>query len=137
MKPVFLDTSGLIAVVNTDDQWHGRAEAAWRDLAASNAPLVTTPLVLIEMWDGLSRVDQRPLAVDLYDRLCRSPRVRILAVASEQELAAWQLCRQRPDKNWGVTDCASFVVMSQLGMEEAFTVDRHFEQASFRRLIHD
>jgi len=25
MSRVFLDTSGLIAVVNTDDQWHGPA----------------------------------------------------------------------------------------------------------------
>lgn len=135
MKPIFLDTSGLIAVANTDDQWHGRAEAAWRDLVASNAPLVTTSLVLIEIGDGLSRVEQRPLAIELYDRLCRSPRVRILAVESEQESAAWQLYRQRPDKNWGVTDCASFVVMGQLGMEEVFTIDHHFEQAGFRRLI--
>jgi uncharacterized protein len=97
--------------------------------------MVRTSWVLIEIGDGLSRVDQRPLAVELYDRLYRSSRVRILAVAPEQEVAAWQLYRQRPDKNWGVTDCTSFVVMSQLGMDEAFTVDHHFEQAGFRRLI--
>ena len=35
MKPVFLDTSGLIAVANTDDNWHDRAEAAWRGLIES------------------------------------------------------------------------------------------------------
>jgi len=32
MTPVFLDTSGLIAVVNTDDQSHALAEAVWHDL---------------------------------------------------------------------------------------------------------
>ncbi|MBU4273642.1 MAG: type II toxin-antitoxin system VapC family toxin [Planctomycetes bacterium] len=135
MKPVFLDASGLIAVANADDQWHERAESAWRELVASNAPLVTTSLVLFELGDGLPRVDQRPLAIQLYDRLRGSPRVQILSLTSEQESAAWDLFRQRPDKDWGATDCASFVVMTQLGIEEALTVDHHFEQAGFRRLI--
>ena len=135
MKPVFLDASGLIAVANTDDQWHQPAETVWHQLVASDAPLLTTSLVLFELGDGLSRIDRRPLAVELYDRLRRSPRVQIISLTSEQESTAWELFRQRPDKEWGATDCASFVVMGQLGMEDAFTMDHHFQQAGFRRLI--
>jgi uncharacterized protein len=135
MDLVFLDASGLIAVANTDDQWHASALAAWKELIRSNAPLVTTALVLFELGDGLSRVDQRSLVVTLYDRLRASPRVRIISISLDQEAAAWELFRQRPDKTWGATDCASFVVMTQLGVESAFTMDRHFEQAGFQRLI--
>ena len=54
MSPIFLDTSGLIAVVGTDDQWHSAAEAAWHELIASNASPVTTSLVLVELGDGLA-----------------------------------------------------------------------------------
>jgi len=136
MSSVFLDASGLIAVANTDDQWHSRAEAAWNDLVGSNLPLITTSLVLFELGDGLSRINQRSLAIVLYDRLHASPRVQIVPASFELETAAWELFRQRPDKTWGVTDCASFIVMKQLGIEAAFTVDRHFEQAGFQRLIH-
>ena len=32
MTSVFLDTSGLIALVNTDDQWHHKAETVWAEL---------------------------------------------------------------------------------------------------------
>jgi uncharacterized protein len=135
MNEVFLDASGLIAVANTDDHWHRQAELAWNDLVISNLSMVTTSLVLFELGDGLSRINQRPLAVTLYDRLRASPRVRILPTTADLEAAAWELFRQRPDKAWGVTDCASFVVMEQLGIGAAFTVDRHFEQAGFRRLI--
>jgi predicted nucleic acid-binding protein len=135
MKPVFLDASGLIAVANTDDQWHDRAERAWRELMRLNTPLVTTSLVLFELGDGLSQIDQRLLAVALYDRLRHSPRVQIVSASPEQEAAAWYLFRDRPDKTWGATDCASFVVMNQLGIEAALTVDHHFEQAGFQRLI--
>jgi len=136
MKPVFLDASWLIAVANTDDQWHDRAEVVWRELVASNAPMVTTSLVLFELGDGLSRIDQRALAIQLYDRLRGSPRVQIVRPTPAQEAAAWQLFRQRPDKDWGATDWASFTIMGQLGLEESLTVDHHFEQAGFRRLIH-
>ena len=61
MTSVFLDTSGLVALVNTDDQWHGAAEAAWGKLVDSSAPLVTAllfssnwltvcPVSNIEVW---------------------------------------------------------------------------------------
>jgi len=37
------------------------------------------------------------------------------------------------DKQWSFTDCTSYVVMRQLGIEEAFAFDRHFEQMGFVR----
>lgn len=41
----------------------------------------------------------------------------------------------RPDKDWSVTDCISFVVMRDEGMTHALTGDRHFEQAGFKALL--
>jgi uncharacterized protein len=37
----------------------------------------------------------------------------------------------RPDKDWSLTDCISFVVMKDEGIREALTGDRHFTQAGF------
>ena len=39
------------------------------------------------------------------------------------------------DKSWGLVDCASFIVMRERGITEAFTTDIHFEQAGFSRLL--
>ncbi len=47
----------------------------------------------------------------------------------------WMLYSQRPDKDWGLTDCISFAVMTQEGITQAFTSDRHFEQAGFTKLL--
>jgi uncharacterized protein len=45
------------------------------------------------------------------------------------------LYRQRPDKDWPLTDCLSFVVMNDHGATEALTGDHHFEQAGFQALL--
>lgn len=39
--------------------------------------------------------------------------------------------RNRLDREWSITDCASFLVMEQYGIREALTSNRHFEQAGF------
>jgi predicted nucleic acid-binding protein len=46
-----------------------------------------------------------------------------------------QFYRERPDKEWSLTDCISFVVMAEKGLSEALTGDRHFEQAGFKPLL--
>ena len=48
---------------------------------------------------------------------------------------ALDLYRARPDKEWGLTDCTSFVLMKQEGIVEALTADIHFRQAGFTALL--
>jgi predicted nucleic acid-binding protein len=48
---------------------------------------------------------------------------------------ALKLYTERSDKTWGLVDCASFIVMSDEGSTEAFTADRHFEQAGYTCLL--
>lgn len=49
--------------------------------------------------------------------------------------SALHLYRDRSDKAWGLVDCVSFFLMQELGLTEAFTADRHFEQAGYVRLL--
>jgi hypothetical protein len=48
---------------------------------------------------------------------------------------AISLYGERGDKNWGLTDCVSFVLMRREGLGEALTADVHFRQAGFRALL--
>jgi len=43
----------------------------------------------------------------------------------------------RPDKECSLTDCLSFTAMSEEGLTETLTGDRHFEQAGFTALPQD
>ena len=48
---------------------------------------------------------------------------------------ALQCYKMRTDKEWGITDCISFVVMEEYGLTEALTADKHFRQAGFKALL--
>lgn len=72
MTPVFLDTSGLIALTDTDDFWHSKAVEVWQDLLLRRRRLVTTSMILIELADGLAKVHFRSVAIRLKDALSSS-----------------------------------------------------------------
>ncbi len=133
--PIFLDTAYVNALVNTRDQWHDAAVQWQRKLSADKRRLVTTEFVLVEIADGLAAVRFRVQAVQVITTLQASPLVAIIPASSQLFTAALALYRNRGDKDWGLTDCASFVVMSERGLSEALTTNDHFRQAGFRVLL--
>lgn len=134
-RALFVDTSYLLALLNTRDQWH-RSAVQWEQvLAASRSPLVTTEFVLYEVADALASVRFRHSAVALIDELRTSGDVHTVSATSDLMDRALQLYRNRNDKDWGLTDCTSFVVMSQHGLTDALTSDDHYRQAGFRVLL--
>ncbi len=50
---------------------------------------------------------------------------------------AAKLYRERADKEWGLTDCISILVMQDRGLTDALTTDGHFQQAGFRALLRE
>jgi len=45
--------------------------------------------------------------------------------------SAFELYRRHTDKQWGLVDCVSFVVMRNQGLTTALAFDQHFVQAGF------
>jgi predicted nucleic acid-binding protein len=127
---VFLDTSALVAVANRRERRHIEAEKAWKRLLKEGRQFVTTNIVLIELGDGLSRLNQRSIALKIRDLLLRTSQIVHLTPVIETE--AWKLFSERSDKEWGLTDCISMTVMNQMNIEEVFTLDHHFQQAGFQ-----
>ena len=134
-RPIFLDTAYVNALVNTRDQWHDAAVQWQRKLSAEKRRLVTTEFVLVEIADGLAAVRFRGQAVQVIATLQASSLVEIIPASSQLFTAALELYRSRGDKDWGLTDCASFVVISERGLSEALTTDDHFRQAGLRALL--
>jgi predicted nucleic acid-binding protein len=92
--------------------------------------------VLIEIADGLARLRYRHLAIELHDRLMTAAQITVVQTNPVDEAEAWELYRRRDDKEWGMTDCVSIVVMRRIGITTVFSSDRDFAQAGLNLLIH-
>ena len=101
---VFLDTAYAIALSSPNDQFHARAVDLADQLEALETRLVTTRAVLLEIGNALSKQRYRQAAVQLLDSLETDPKVDILPVSEPLYARALQLYRERPDKEWGLTD---------------------------------
>lgn len=128
----FVDTFALLAMLNPADTRH-REAMSWFD--TSRRPLVVTEWVLTELADGLSAARTRAAAVTVERRPRADPRVTIVASSADLFRRGFELYARRPDKDWSLTDCISFVVMQDLGISEALTGDHHFEQAGFVAML--
>jgi predicted nucleic acid-binding protein len=104
-------------------------------LQQGNCGLVTSDFVLLEVADALTAPKVRSQTIKFINRLKTLSGLQVFPLSQSLFDAGWQLYSQRLDKDWGLTDCISFVIMQQQGITVAFTSDRHFEQASFTRLL--
>lgn len=132
---VFLDAAYAIALSSTKDQFHARAVHLAKQLEESKIKLVTTRAVLLEIGNALSKQRYRQAAVKLLVALEADPNVEIIPLSDQLYVRALQLYRERPDKEWGMVDCISFIVMQEREIVEALTTDNHFQQAGFRVLL--
>lgn len=135
MKIVFADTGYWQAVLNPRDKLHDRARAA--SVALGKARLVTTEMVLVELLGALSKLPVRALAIAGIDRIRANPNVEVVPQTSLQFAHAYDRYRRHSDKQWSLTDCASFEIMQSRGIGEALAHDQHFEQAGFVALLRD
>jgi uncharacterized protein len=122
---VFLDTAYAIALSSSNDQFHTRATELVDQLETSGTQLVTTRAMLLEIGNALSKQRYRHAAVQLFDSLEADPTVETVSLSDEVYTRALQLYRERPDEEWGLTDCVSFLVMRDRGLTEALTTDEH------------
>ena len=128
----FVDTSFFLALLLADDELHGRA-IEWQ--LVSEGPYVTTDYVVLEAVNGLSNHRIRDLAVELVRGISVADDFQVVPASKELMRAGMDLFERRPDKDWSLTDCISFVVMREHGIVDALTADHHFEQAGFRALL--
>ncbi|MDQ3253693.1 MAG: PIN domain-containing protein [Acidobacteriota bacterium] len=101
------------------------------------AMFVTTNYIIAELVALLHspmRISRHE-SIRFIDSLKSAPYVEIVHINETLDAAAWQLLKARADKNWSLADCASFALMQQRNMTDAFTTDHHFEQAGFTRLL--
>lgn len=134
-KPELLvDTSYAVALVSTRDQYH-RVANRLADQFHARAKLVFTQAVCLEIGSSLAELPHRRAAVELLTGIRSDPGVVIVPMSDDLYTEALTLFANRPDKEWSLIDCISFVVMRRRGITSALTSDGHFAQAGFEPLM--
>ena len=132
---VFADTSALIAVNRTEDQYHVRAVETSRRHQASGGRYLSTTLVLGESHAQFLYRRGPAHAREVLVQLLNDPHHEWIAVSESLVRDATDNWLARfTDQPISLVDAVSFEVMRQEKLTHAFAFDRHFEVAGFRLL---
>lgn len=127
MIEMLADTSALVALADADDRDH-QVVSRWFTAHAQEARLVLTDYVFDECMTLMKSRFGARTAISFGQRIRDSQFCRLVHITPQDEDATWQIFTQYPDKNWSYTDCSCLAVMRRLGIDQAFTIDRHFRQ---------
>lgn len=130
---VFVDASAWVAFFNRRDAHHVEARQGFADLLRAGTPMATSTWVTYE---AITIVRSRlgyGRARRLWQFATNRRIVTMVRVDAATEVAALRLFWRFRDKDWGVVDCSSLVLMEQVGCDVAFGFDEHFVDASRQR----
>jgi uncharacterized protein len=129
VSAVFADTSGLLALFNTTDDNHARAERAFGNLRARQALLVSTSYVLVETYALVGR--RLGFEAVRSFRSDFAPLIDVVWVDETLHNAGLDMLLDRGERRLSLVDAVSFIVMRQRSVAEAFAIDPDFEQEGF------
>jgi predicted nucleic acid-binding protein len=134
MRQVFADTGYWIAVLDPRDELHERAKQV--SSALGSFRLVTTEMVLAELLNFFANhTGLKAVAASAVTAVMQDPNTEIIPQTSLQFRDAFERYKSRPDKEWSLTDCASFLIMEERGIVDSLAYDHHFDQAGFKALL--
>ena len=122
---LFLDTAFIQALLNPRDDYHTIAKALFQKVRNNAQQIWITEAILTEIGNALS-ASHRSEAIKFINQCYQTDNIRVASINTLLFKQSLDLYNSRPDKNWGLTDCISFVVMTTNGITEAVTTDRHF-----------
>ena len=134
MTALFIDTAGWVAAADASDAACCAVRAERDHWLEDGGILVTSnyvcdeTLTLLRLRVGLSAAEA------WWQQIDRSRRLRLERVDVRREGQARATFFRYRDKQFSFTDCTSFVIMRELAIATALTLDQHFRQMGFRVL---
>ena len=137
MNSIFADTGYWIALLHPKDELHSKAQTVSSQLG--QVRLVTSEMILSEVLNYFADKGTvlRQASAALAEQIQNDPNSLIVPQTSMQFKNALRFYQQRQDKSWGLTDCASILIMQAEGINEALAHDINFKQAGFTALLRD
>ncbi len=122
---IFVDTSVWFSMTVPSDQDHAAVAQLFRQ---NTEPLLTTDYVVDETLTLLRARGYTQRAVALGVEFFGGSLATLYYLTEGDVRATWNVFQKYQDKDWSFTDCASKVVMEQMKITQAASLDRHFRQ---------
>lgn len=137
MPELFVDTSGWANLIDFSQPFHPLSANIYQNARVQKHKIITTSYIVSELVALLASPLRIPRlkAIAFIQSLKTSPYVEVIHINKEIDTKAWELLINRPDKEWSLVDCSSFIVMQERKITASLTSDHHFEQAGFIRLL--
>jgi len=130
---IFIDTGAFLARYLSRDQYHKISLPLGDKVRTTHERCVTSNYVLDETLTLLSRRASHSFAIEKARMIYSSGSLEILRPDSLTELDALNWFEKFADQGISFTDCISFALMREAGIQRVFTFDSHFERAGFKR----
>lgn len=131
---VFFDTSGLFALLDSQDAHHNKAVKWLRGRHEKIRP-VTTEWVVGETCTLLIARKRPHLVAGFLDYLDRSTALLLVNPDGHLIKSAKTLIRRQAEQGYSFVDCLSFCLMKDRSIESCLTTDAHFQKAGFKVLL--
>ncbi len=131
---LFVDAGAWVAITDTRDNYHSVAIGIYPELLRTYRHLVTTNLVVSEVYALVLARGNHRAAIQFLENLRSSPRIERVLSTSNLETAAERILRRYGDHDFSFVDAVSFALMQERKIREAFTFDHHFEILGFNCL---
>ncbi len=133
---VFIDTGYLIGLILRRDPHHEEANLINSNLP-ENVELVISEMVLTEFLNAFANKGEhlRKTALQwVNNAISDSEQTEIVEQNSQLFIRAKKLYSDRMDKKCGLTDCASFLIMRDRGIQDVLAFDNDFNREGFKTI---
>ena len=134
MTPLFADTSALYAAADRREEGHDTCRLAYERALRAGETIVTTELVVAELHALAVRRSYPDAALQIVRGLTSTGRIDLEPVGPTRLASAIDLLAARPGRPYSLADAVSFVVMRELGIHRALTLDADFSAEGFEVL---
>lgn len=126
---IYLDTSGVLAFLNADDESHELAKQAWREVAGVKCGFVMTDYVRLECWSLVQRRLGIEAVSDFSRHILPLCQIEVVGEAGFELLSRQVMLMKR--KKLSLVDLSSFECMQRLKLDRALAFDKHFVEQGF------
>ncbi|HZM03241.1 MAG TPA: PIN domain-containing protein [Candidatus Saccharimonadales bacterium] len=129
---VFVDTSSLYSLLDRSEASHAATARIVARLARMGTKLIVSDYIITETINLANARGGHFVAARVLDLIEQSNGIRLEWIGMTRFDRTKIFFRKHYDHGYSFTDCTSFVLMAELQIAQALTLDRHFIEAGFR-----